>query len=406
MSEWKALLTTPRFRAFWLALVAQNLGSWCVIAALPILVADRFGIGVELVLSLGLRVLPKIVLAPLAGGLLGAFGAARVSSSALVGMAGLTALLPWCGDFLLLQAAILTIGALDVFVTPGVLALRGPVTPPGLEMASNTLCSVADRLAKIVGPIIGGLAVLAGFVPGFLLFAAATLLAAFTIARLQVTRDPGPVGGFRMRHMAAAPVEFVRMLRADPALVGLLICAISYMVMLGGLRPFLFWANRDWYGASDTAWTGLLAAQGAGALVGALLSGLFSRTMLRWAPAYVLTLLSGLLEGALHLALLLAETSEQAMVLLALASIPEIISTATWFTAFQQRVPAAGQAVFFSFAAPLWDCMFVAGVLSAGFVASGSLSLGGYWAALSLVSTLPIVPVLILYRLRRGWGRP
>lgn len=128
MSEWKTLLTTSRFRAFWLALVVQNLGSWCVIAALPILVADQFGVGVELVLSLGLRVLPKIVLAPIAGGLLRAFGAARVSSLALVGMAALTALLPWCGDFLLLQAAILTIGALDVFVTPGVLALRGPVT--------------------------------------------------------------------------------------------------------------------------------------------------------------------------------------------------------------------------------------------------------------------------------------
>ena len=71
-------------------------------------------------------------------------------------------------------------------------------------------------------------------------------------------------------HITALPREFWRMLRGDRVLVGLLVCAVSYMVMLGGLRPFLFWANREWFGAADTAWTGLMAAQGAGAVIGAL----------------------------------------------------------------------------------------------------------------------------------------
>ncbi|MGE0225692.1 MAG: MFS transporter [Acetobacteraceae bacterium] len=401
MSEWISLLGARRFRAFWLALLANNLGSWCVIAALPILVADRYGVGAELVLSLGFRVLPKIVLAPVAGGLLRAFGPMRVSGCALAAMGVLTALVPWSGDFLVLQGLITLIGVLDVFTTPGLLSLRAPVTPAGLEMAGNTLCSVADRLAKIVGPVIGGLVVLAGFVPAFFLFGAMTLLAAATVARLPIPRDPPPRDGFRGWQLAAAPIEFVRMLRADAALTGLLICAVSYMVMLGGLRPFLFWANRDWYGASDSAWTGLLAAQGAGALVGALLAGLLSGTLLRRISAYTLTLLTGILEGTLHLALLLAATSGQAMLILALASIPEIISTASWFTAMQQRVSAQRQAVFFSFATPLWDVAYVGGVLSAGLVPGGTISLAGYWAMISLASTLPILPVLILSRVRR-----
>ncbi len=395
MHDWKTLLTTPRFRSLWLALVCNNLGSWCVMAALPILVAERFGAGSELVLSLGLRILPKIVLAPLSGGFLRRYGAIRVAGCALVAEGALTAILPWCHDFALLQVAIATIGTLDVFVNPSLLSLRGPSTPPGLSMAANTLCSVADRLAKIVGPIIGGIAVLGGFVPAFLAFGLVIMCAAIPVARL-----PAPDAQQPDRHgFIASPMEFVAMLRGDRVMTGLLIAAVTYMVMLGGLRPFLFWANRDWYGASDAAWTGLLSAQGIGALIGAVVSGLFGRWLQRLMSAYALTLVTGLLEGALHLALLAAVSGSQAMVVLALASIPEILSTATWFTAMQERLTPQQQGIFFTFAMPVWDCAFAVGVLSAGLRANGSLSLTAFWALVSLSATLPLVPLLLMH----GW---
>jgi len=114
MHDWKTLLAVPRFRALWLALVGADLGSWCVLAALPILVAERYGAGGALVLSLTWRILPKIVLAPVSGALLRRFGAPRVTCIALVAEAGLTAWLPWCDDFVLLQVVIAGIGALDV----------------------------------------------------------------------------------------------------------------------------------------------------------------------------------------------------------------------------------------------------------------------------------------------------
>lgn len=395
MHEWRLVLGHPVFRRFWLALLINNLGNWSVIASLPILVAARFGAGEELILSLGLRVLPKILLAPLAGALFQRLGSTRLASGALTAMAVLTATLPWCEDFLLLQGMIALIGTLDVFLTPGLLSLRGPVTPPGQEMAGNTLCSVADRLAKFVGPVLGGALLLAGFVPAFLLFGAALLAASLAIARLpDVPREAGDATG---RWLALRmPLEFVRMLRADARLIGLLTAAVTYMVMLGGLRPFLFWANRDWFGASDTAWTGLLAAQGAGALAGAVLAGLFSARLLLRLGAYPLTLLTGILEGALLLSLLLVETTTQAMVILALASMPEIISTASWFTAFQQRLSPRQQGLFFAFAAPMWDVAFVGGVAAGGLYASGLMPLSGYWALLTLSATLPLLPLLAL----------
>ena len=397
MHDWKILLGTPRFRGLWLALVCNNLGSWCVMAALPILVAERFGAGAELVLSLGLRILPKILLAPISGGLLRRYGATRVASCALAAEGVLTVFLPWFHDFLLLQVCIGAIGTLDVFVNPSLLSLRGPSTPPGLSMAANTLCSVADRSAKIVGPIIGGIAVLGGFVPAFLGFGLAIFLAAIPVALLP-TPEAAPA---EKQSFIASPMEFVAMLRGDRIMTGLLIAAVTYMVMLGGLRPFLFWANRDWYGASDTAWTGLLAAQGVGALIGAVVAGLFGRRLQHLTSAYTLTLVTGILEGVLHLALLLAVSGTQAMIVLAAASIPEILSTATWFTAMQERLTPAQQGIFFTFAMPVWDCAFALGVMSAGLHATGSLSLTAFWALVSLSATLPLVPLLLLHGSQR-----
>ena len=263
MGDWKTLLAVPRFRGLWIALLCANLGSWSVLAALPILVAERYGAGSALVLSLSWRILPKIVLAPVAGVLLRRFGAPRVACLALGAEAVLTAALPWCEDFVVVQVVIAGIGALDVFVMPGMLSLRGVVTPDGLELASNSLCSMADRIGKMIGPVIGGLAVIAGFVPAFLGFAVAIALAAAPVIRLPRPRPEAASHGWTFLRL---PGEFWRMLRDDRALVGLLVCAVSYMVMLGGLRPFLFWANREWFGAADTAWTGLMAAQGAGAV--------------------------------------------------------------------------------------------------------------------------------------------
>ena len=390
MQDYRALLGAPRFRAFWLALLCNNLGSWCVIATLPILVADRYGAGMVLVLSLGLRIIPKVVLAPLAGGLLRRFGAARLASTAMVAMAVLTALLPWCANLILLQVLIGTIGTLDLFIVPGLLSLRGPVTPSGLEMAGNTMCSVADRAAKVVGPALGGLAVTAGFGPAFAGFALLIALSAVPVSRLSV-----PVAARPNRTQTGSLTGFLRMIRTDRQVAGLLVCAVTYMVMLGGLRPFLFWANRDWFGASDTAWTGLLVAQGAGALIGALVSAMFVSRMLRLMSAYTLAMATGIMEGAIHLLLLFAQNSTQAIVILALAGIPEIISTAAWFTAMQARLAPAEQALFFTFAAPLWDLFFALGIASAGLHAQGILTLSSYWALVSLTATLPLIPLLI-----------
>lgn len=406
MQDWKTLFANPRFRGVWLALLGIHLSSWSVMASLPILVAERYGAGGELVLSLGLRVLPKILLAPLSGAMQRRFGSARIAGLAVLGGAALTAVLPWCHGFVLLQCVIAGIGVLDIFIMPGLLSLRPQILPRGLEMAGNTVVSIADRLSKIVGPMFAGLIVLAGFAPAFGLFALVAAIAAVPVLRLApppTTEDtPQPTWQF------FGPMgEFAGLLKADRALLALLACVVAYMVMVGGLRPFLFWANREWYSGNDAAWTGLLAAQGTGALIGALLSGLLSRWMQRLASAFMLTMWTAVAENAMHLSLLLAQSPRQAMLLLALGSIPEMLSNVTWFTALQERLTQRQQVAFYSFATPLWDCAYAVGILSASLHASGLLPLSTWWAMLVLVETIPLVPILLFYRgIERDGLRP
>jgi hypothetical protein len=401
MRDWKILLTTPGFRSFWLALMSDGLGTWCVIATLPILVAEHFGAGSELVISLGLRIAPRILLAPAAGVVLRRFGVQRVAVVATGATGVLTVLLPWCRDFMVLQAAILALGVMDVCVNPALLALRTPVTPQGLEVAGNSLFYAADRLAKFVGPALAGLAVTAGLAIAYLGFGLALLLAAGIILLLPATPPPNDAQPNRSASMLAVLRDFLSMLRHDPVLVALLLCAVPYMVTFGGMRPFLFWANAEWFGASDTAWTVLLTAQGVGGIVGVLLSGLCSRALLRAMPAYELMLVASLLEGLSHVALLFATGTASACVMLILGGIPEMLAYATWFACIQERLTPDRQAVFYSMQQPLLDSAFAVGVASAGLHAQHVMTLGSYWAALSLFSTLPVVALLAVH-LRAG----
>jgi predicted MFS family arabinose efflux permease len=397
MRDWKILLTTPGFRSFWLALMSDGMGTWCVIATLPILVAQRFGAGSELVISLGLRIAPRILLAPVAGAMLRRYGATRVAVVSIAATGVLTALLPWCRDFIVLQAVILAVGVTDICVVPALLALRAPVTPRGLELAGNSLFFSADRLAKFAGPALAGLAVTAGLTAAYLGFGAAMLLAAGVILRLPASPPASDDEPQRSAGMLAVPRDFAAMLRNDAVLVALLCCAVPYMVTLGGMRPFLFWANAEWFGASDAAWTVLLAAQGIGGMVGVLLSGMFTRALLRGMSVYELMLVASLLEGLSHVTLLFATGTASAVVLLIAGGIPEMLAYATFFACIQERLRPDRQALFYSMQQPLLDTAFALGVASAGLHAQHVLSLASYWAVLSLFSTLPVVPLLVAH---------
>ena len=116
---------------------------------------------------------------------------------------------------------------------------------------------------------------------------------------------------------------------------------------------------------------------------------------------YELMLVASLLEGLSHVALLFATGTVSAVVLLVLGGIPEMLGYATWFACIQDRLRPDRQAVFYSMQQPLLDTAFALGVASAGLHAQHIMTLGNYWAVLSLFSTLPVVALLAVH-LRSG----
>lgn len=395
MQDWKTLLATKAFRGFCLALVCYDLGTWCVIAMLPVLIAERFDTADALVLGLAIRILPRIALAPLAAAVLQRVRASKVAAWGIGTTGLLTAILPWCAELATLQLAILVIGILDVFVMPALLTLRTPATPRGLELAGNTLFFSVDRMAKFAGPAIGGLMSTMGVDAAFAAFAVLMILAACALACVPVMDriEPGEATSAKTGMLR----DFLTMLRRDRVLAGLLVCAVPYMIAFGGMRPFLFWANTEWFGASDRGWTLLLAAQGIGAMVGALLSGVSGRVLQRAISMYELMLVTSLFEGLLHVALLFASNRNTAVVILVLGGVPETLAYATYFTCVQERLPQHRQAVFYALQQPLLDAANLFGVASAMLHAEGTLALGAWWALLSLCSTLPALALLGLH---------
>jgi hypothetical protein len=65
-SPWKS----ADFRRVGFALAFYSFCSWMLVAALPLLVAQRFGTGTDLVGSLALRLAPRILFAPAAASLI------------------------------------------------------------------------------------------------------------------------------------------------------------------------------------------------------------------------------------------------------------------------------------------------------------------------------------------------
>jgi hypothetical protein len=188
--------------------------------------------------------------------------------------------------------------------------------------------------------------------------------------------------------------DFAMMLRRDRVVRALLYCGVPYMITFGGMRPFLFWANLQWFHGTDAAWTALLTAQGIGALIGVVVSGLCSRSLLRLMSAYELLLATSLLEGLAHLSLLCANTMGMAMLLLVFSGIPEMLAYAAYVTCIQERLPPHRQTIFYSMQQPLFDIAFAIGIASASLHANGLLSLGMYWALMSFFSTVPNLPLI------------
>lgn len=292
------------FRRISLVLVVHSFCSWMLVAALPLIVAARFGAGTALVGSLALRLLPRILFAPLAAALIRRTGPRIPVFGAILGVAAAIPGLALAPDATTLQVIVFLIGLADTVIAPGLLTLRAASLPPGRNMEANTAFQAIDRFAKIFGPPSTGLAAAATSISVTLFVLALGHIVAAALLSFHA-------GNWRPREPSVSDApnfrqEAIAIMRDNPVLWALLLPALGYMVSLGALQPFLFWLNRDQFHLGPEMWTVLLGAQGLGALIGALVSNRLARVLTDTRALLLAYLVASLLEGISTFALIFA----------------------------------------------------------------------------------------------------
>ena len=385
----------PNFRSFTVVLTIYYLMNWMSIGALPVLVGLKFGVGLELVLSLGLRIAPRVLFSPLNVFLVRLFGPRLIAAAGLLVAAILTLTLPFVGSLLAFQVLVVAIGIADVAVTPSLLALRAAVTKPGYNLSANSIFQSIDRLSKIIGPAFAAMA-LAGV--GVLLTYATMAGMAVAAAALMIRfgpRDPEKRTVEKTQTddgLCQVIGDFAR----DPIIWAIVAPAACFMITLGAMQPFLVWLNARTLGGDPEMWAILLSAQGGGALLGALISGFGARWLERHISLLTIYLWASLIEGLIHLLLVWATSHTVAISILVLGGIPEMVAYVTYFALIQNRVPAGRQAVFYGLSVPVMDLFLVVGAAMAGLHANGMLSLQSFWLIAVSFSILPVLPWLLL----------
>lgn len=206
-----------------------------------------------------------------------------VRAVAVAGLAGVAASGPAHASFLIPIAAVLGTGT-GLFL-PGSFAIVPSLLPDDDLQAGNALSFGGAQLAGLIGPAIGG-AVVAGFGPetAFVVDAATFVLSAVTLA--QIRRKPerrelepgssvtAPEPGVDTSIAHEAPqLTLRRLIATEPLLRVILIATFAANIGFGGMSEVALPAlARGPFHAGAAGYGGLVAAFGAGALLGTLIA--------------------------------------------------------------------------------------------------------------------------------------
>ena len=367
------LFNNPAFSRYFFAFSAWQISSWIATIAIPIMVLERYGLGSEVAISIGLRWLPTIFLGPFTGAFLDTLGPKRTVTVSVAVFSILLLLVPATAEFWQVQVLLLGMGVAGAVGSPAMLALRAFVVPDGQELLGNAVIQGVDRSAKLVGPLVAGVLLTSLGMTRELQFAAlvgffaAIFGQSLDIAWTKNKAEPG-LGTVPSAFAAISSVRrFRESLLQDRIVLGLVVTGLGYMVTFGALKIYLIWL-ADLLGNPERTWSILLSAQGAGALVGALLG-------IRYLPK---------LETRFsHRSLYLAASCAEAIVLLVLAfplnlplsasvlilaGIPESFAFILYYAIIHRHIGRDRIGSYHSISLPLFDGALLLGIALAGYM--------------------------------------
>lgn len=406
MSVWKLLSGHHVFRRYLTALLIWDLTKWILAAVIPLFLNDRYGIGKEFVSGMVMELLPGIVLGPIVGVWIDRWGAKRMTTLDVLSYSLLIAILPFTQQLWHVQFALLAIGISQTIGSPASLTLRAPVIPKGEEIQGNSLVLGIDRLSKIVGPLLGSLMIIILDYTKVMLICSVMGLLSFVLFSMvhvperRKTQNSTHQGtGFNR--------EMLRLLFKDRLILGLVITALGYSLTLGILKLYLL-TTAGSYGNVELYWGLLLAAQGLGALVGAIgCHTVISRCRNRFSITAIY-MVFGLGEAVLLAGLSLPFGLIWSLFILIVAAIFEIMATIIYFSILQSRIDLGMQGRFNSITLPMQDASYMAGFSLFGLLNGAMAANGLLWFGLSIILLchLPFMAAFFKHKEDAGGGLP
>jgi predicted MFS family arabinose efflux permease len=265
-----AALADRDFRLLWTGQLLSNLGSWLLFVAVPYQVFQLTGSPVATGLTF-VAALPGTLLSPVAGVLVDRWDRRRTMIAADLGRAA--AILPLLllhrpGQLWIVYAVLVAEGLLGQLFDPAAQALVPALVGRGRELTSaNALLSVVSAVSRLAGASLGGVLFAAWGLEALVWIDAGTYVVSAVSLLLLRCRQ-----GRRAREHADAPIELVaglRYLLASRPLRGLLIVTALFVAANGAFTALLVPDVRLRLHAAASALGLVLAATGAGFLVGA-----------------------------------------------------------------------------------------------------------------------------------------
>lgn len=392
------------FRGYALALVIWDTTLWTLMTVVPLFLSQRYGLGKEFVYSVAMGLLPSIVLSPIVGAWVDRWGAKRVTILYIFMYCLFVFYLPFTSELWEVQMIMFCMGVAKTVGSPASLTLRTLVIPSGNEIQGNSIVMGIDRIAKIIGPLIGSLFAVLFSLHWILIICSVVGIIPFVMfANLKFNYDPiveSQNKKFWNAVWTAFP-KWLQLLNRDQIVLGLVISGMGYTVTLGMLKIYLM-SYANLFGDMDTYWGFFLSTQGFGALVGTMLCPIL---LSRWAKKFSLTIIYTFF--VIMEVLFLAGFSIKihlfySLTILCFAAIFEAVATIIYFSVIQIRVPSGKQGSFNGFTIPAMDTSYTIGFMLSGFLINILTMQEMLWICLlfTIVTLLPFLSVF--YQNRDG----
>ena len=281
LSAYRAVIRSPTYFPLWLGQLVSSFGDTLHYVALVVLVFQLSGQGLAVAGLVAVEVIPVLVLGPIAGVMIDRFGRKGILIGSDVVRAALALSLVWPQGVWHAYVVAAGLSAASVFFNPTVNAIMPAITTPDQRLAANSVSWSTGRLVQILAAsIAGGIIAAVGTAPAFALNAATFVVSAACISRLRIPRhagqlDPGTKRGLRSYFAdARAGLDYAR---RDFFVGRLLVVQSLASFAVGGTGAMLVVLSERHLRQPPSGFAWLIAAIGAGALIGPLIPNALAR---------------------------------------------------------------------------------------------------------------------------------